>query len=120
MSEAVNHPPYYAQGGIEAIDVIEAWDLDFCLGNTVKYIARAGKKNPGKIAEDLAKARWYLSRAIERAEQRGRSESACGRCGGALGKRWWSKVPGFGEMCGGCHSVVFDEQGDPGGEERSR
>ncbi len=63
--EAVNHPPHY--GGIgnvyEAIKVIEAWDLDFHLGNTVKYIARAGKKDD--IIQDLEKAKWYLDRKIE-------------------------------------------------------
>lgn len=48
----------------EAIKVIEAWGLGFCLGNTVKYIARAGKKDD--IIEDLKKAEWYLSREIGR------------------------------------------------------
>ena len=66
--EAVNHPTYYKTGGIEAIDVIEAWNLDFCLGNTVKYIARCGKKSD-KVVEDLKKAAWYLNREIERMEQ---------------------------------------------------
>lgn len=50
----------------EAIKVIEAWDLGFHLGNTVKYICRAGKKDGG--VEDLKKARWYLDRLIERLE----------------------------------------------------
>ena len=51
--------------------MIEAWQLDFCLGNAVKYIARAGKKDkPGASAheagyEDLQKALWYLQRAIK-------------------------------------------------------
>ena len=45
--------------------VIEAWDLDFHLGNTVKYISRAGKKDPMKELEDLTKAKWYLERKIE-------------------------------------------------------
>jgi hypothetical protein len=45
--------------------VIEAWDLDFHLGNTVKYISRAGKKNPEKELEDLKKASWYLQRKID-------------------------------------------------------
>lgn len=66
MSEQVNHPSHY--GGesnmYEAIKVIEAWNLDFCLGNTVKYISRAGKKSEDKIIEDLEKAQWYLSRKI--------------------------------------------------------
>ena len=66
--EAVNHPSYYKTGGIEAIDVIEAWNLDFCLGNTVKYIARAGRKTKDGL-QDLRKAAWYLSREIERRER---------------------------------------------------
>ena len=63
--EAVNHPSYYKRGGIEAIDAIEAWELGFNLGNTVKYIARCGKKSD-KVVEDLKKAAWYLNREIER------------------------------------------------------
>jgi len=62
--DAVNHPPYYSTGGIEAIDVIEAWDLGFHLGNCVKYISRAGRK--GDRLEDLKKAAWYLDRLIEK------------------------------------------------------
>ena len=65
--EAVNHPAYYKTGGIEAIDVIEAWNLDFCLGNTVKYIARAGRKTKDGL-QDLKKAEWYLDREIKRRE----------------------------------------------------
>jgi hypothetical protein len=61
----VDHPEYYKTGGIEAIDVIEAWDLGFNLGNVVKYISRAGKKNPDKVLEDLEKSAWYLNREIE-------------------------------------------------------
>jgi hypothetical protein len=65
--EMVNHPTHY--GGennvYEAIKVIEAWDLDFCLGNAVKYISRAGKKDPAKELEDLNKAVWYLNRRIQ-------------------------------------------------------
>jgi hypothetical protein len=68
--EAVNHPAHYggADNPYEAIKVIEAWGLGFCLGNTVKYISRAGKKDNGKLLEDLKKARWYLDRAIQKAE----------------------------------------------------
>ena len=65
--QPVNHPDYYQAGGIEAIDVIEAWGLGFCLGNTVKYIARAGKK--GNRLTDLKKAAWYLNREIEKEER---------------------------------------------------
>jgi len=66
--EAVDHPQHYggADNPYEAIKVIEAWELGFCLGNTVKYIARAGKKDD--VLQDLKKARWYLNREIERRE----------------------------------------------------
>lgn len=70
MSEKINHPQHY--GGdttYEAIKVIEAWNLDFCLGNTVKYIARAGKKENSKYLEDLKKAEWYLQRKIKQLEE---------------------------------------------------
>ena len=66
-TESVNHPSRY--GGdttYEAIKVIEAWELGFCLGNTVKYISRAGKK--GDEIEDLKKAEWYLRRHIQQLE----------------------------------------------------
>lgn len=66
--ESVNHPEHY--GGkddvYEAIKVIEAWDLGFNLGNTIKYVSRAGKKLPDKELEDLEKARWYLDREIQK------------------------------------------------------
>lgn len=67
IKEAVNHPEHYGGGSnpYEAIKVIEAWNLDFCLGNTVKYISRAGKKDPAKELEDLNKALWYLQRRIQ-------------------------------------------------------
>jgi hypothetical protein len=64
-NEMINHPPHY--GGdtqYETIKVIEAWGLGFHLGNAVKYIARAGKKTGNNIVLDLAKAVWYLNRAI--------------------------------------------------------
>lgn len=66
MSEAVNHPAHYggADDPYEAIKVIEAWGLGFCLGNTVKYISRAEKK--GAAVEDLRKAAWYLQREIDK------------------------------------------------------
>lgn len=67
MSNAVDHPAHYggADNAYEAIKVIEAWGLDFCLGNTVKYISRAGKKESDKTVQDLEKAQWYLQRKIE-------------------------------------------------------
>jgi hypothetical protein len=67
--ETINHPMHY--GGehyaYEAIKVIEAWKLGFNLGNTVKYLSRAGKK--GELIEDLKKAAWYLNREIENLEK---------------------------------------------------
>lgn len=68
MSEEVNHPKHYggAENQYEAIKVIEAWDLGFCLGNTVKYISRAGKKETDKTIQDLQKAKWYLEREISK------------------------------------------------------
>ena len=65
MSEAVNHPSHYNTGEIEVIDVIEDWKLGFHLGNAVKYIARAGVKDPSKEKEDLEKAVWYVRRYID-------------------------------------------------------
>lgn len=68
--DLVDHPSHYggADNPYEAIKVIEAWELGFHLGNAVKYIARAGRKDPSKTVEDLRKARWYLDREIERLE----------------------------------------------------
>lgn len=63
--DIVNHPPHYTDGKIEVIDFIEDKKLGFHLGNTVKYVSRAGKKDPTKKIEDLRKAKWYLERAIE-------------------------------------------------------
>lgn len=64
MKEKVNHPDHY--GGennmYEAIKVIEAWELGFNLGNAIKYISRAGKKDDA--IEDLEKAKWYIERQI--------------------------------------------------------
>ena len=70
--EMVNHPNHYGgeSNPYEAIKVIDAWSLDFCLGNTVKYISRAGKKHPDKELEDLKKALWYLQHKIETLEKR--------------------------------------------------
>lgn len=64
----VNHPDHYTDGGIETIDFIEAKKLPYHLGNAVKYISRAGKKEPEKTAEDLKKAVWYINRYISKLE----------------------------------------------------
>ena len=66
--EMVNHPSHYNMGKYEAIDVIEDWGLGFNLGNTIKYISRAGHKD--SIVQDLKKAMWYLDREIQRLENK--------------------------------------------------
>lgn len=63
-SDNVNHPSHYASGKIEVIEALEDWKLNFHRGNAVKYVARAGKKDPKKEIEDLEKAVWYLKREI--------------------------------------------------------
>lgn len=63
--DPVNHPSHYTEGKIEVIDFIEDKHLGFHLGNAVKYIVRAGKKDPNKTIEDLKKARWYLQRYLD-------------------------------------------------------
>ena len=66
MTDNVNHPSHYTDGNIEVIDFIEDKKLNYHLGNAVKYISRAGKKDPEKYTEDLQKAVWYLQREIDR------------------------------------------------------
>ena len=68
MKDVVNHPEHYTDGGIETIDFIEAKKLPYHLGNAVKYISRAGKKDPEKTIEDLKKAVWYINRYISKLE----------------------------------------------------
>lgn len=70
--EMVNHPSHYGgeDNPYEAIKVIEAWDLDndFYLGNVLKYISRAGKKDA--TLQELEKAKWYLDRKITRLQKK--------------------------------------------------
>ena len=97
--EAVNHPSHYggADDPYETIKVIDAWGLNFALGNAVKYISRAGKKDPSKTVEDLKKAEFYIRHEIERLEtsatSKGRivtpqatskspGQASCNNCGG--------------------------------------
>lgn len=70
MAEAVNNPSHYggADNPYEAIKVIDAWDLNFNLGNTVKYIARCGKKDDE--LQELEKAAWYLNNEIKKRKAR--------------------------------------------------
>lgn len=69
MTDAVTHPAHYTDGKIEVIDFIEDKNLNYHRGNAVKYIARAGKKDPAKEIEDLRKASWYINREIDRLQQ---------------------------------------------------
>jgi hypothetical protein len=64
--DMINHPKHYTDGKIEVIDFIEDKGLNFHKGNVVKYVVRAGKKDPSKEIEDLEKALWYLNREINR------------------------------------------------------
>jgi hypothetical protein len=70
--ESVNHPTHYGgeENVYEVIKVIEALEMDFHLGNTFKYIARAGKKETDKEIQDLRKALWYLERKIQLLESK--------------------------------------------------
>ena len=67
VKETVDHPDHYQSDSIEVIDVIEAYDLNFNLGNVIKYVLRADKKNDR--VEDLRKAQWYINRELEREEE---------------------------------------------------
>lgn len=63
--DMVNDPPHYKRNGVEVVDVIEAFELNYRLGNVVKYILRHVGKNG---LEDLKKAQWYLNREISKHE----------------------------------------------------
>ena len=68
ITDNVINPPYYKRGGIESIEIEEAWELGYKLGNVLKYILRAGKK--GDRLKDLKKAQWHLDREIQQEETR--------------------------------------------------
>ena len=70
---SVNHPKHYNTGKIEVIDAIEEWEMGFCDGNVIKYVAR--HRHKGKPIEDLKKAKWYLERLIQQYEQEKRIEN---------------------------------------------
>lgn len=72
--DAVNHPSHYNQGGIEVLDVIKAYDLNFNTGNTVKYVLRAGKKSKDTYLQDLKKAQFYLEYEINELEKKDGTE----------------------------------------------
>jgi hypothetical protein len=71
-NNAVEHPEYYGgkDNPYEALKVIQAWDSNFCIGNILKYLLRAGKKEKTKEIEDLKKARFYLDAHIAHLESK--------------------------------------------------
>ena len=98
-SDPIVRPAHYTFSAIEPIDVIEAWQLAFHLGNVLKYLARAGRK--GSKLDDLKKARWYLDREIKRmeeavaemnSEQEENEKSICPECNG-IGTSRFSNRP---------------------------
>ena len=70
MNDIVNHPSHYTDGKIEVIEFIEDKKLNYHRGNAIKYICRAGKKDPQKEIEDLQKAIWYINREIRNLKRR--------------------------------------------------
>lgn len=65
MNDPVKHPGHYTSGKIEVWDFVVDQKLNYCCGNVVKYICRAGRKDPTKHLEDLQKAKEYLNKEIE-------------------------------------------------------
>lgn len=72
MSDAVNPAHYAFPSGVQVADIADY--LDFNRGNAIKYLARAGRKDPGAELEDLRKARWYVDREIALVESRAQED----------------------------------------------
>ena len=96
QNNMVNHPNHYGgeDNPYEVIKVCEAWELDkdAYLFNVVKYVARAGKKDPAKELEDLKKASWYLDRyinLIEKNQQKEKEESQLSFMDDPESRRWF-------------------------------
>lgn len=70
IDDPANHPSHYTDG-IETIDYIESKNFPYHIGNAVKYLSRAGKKNPDETVTDLKKAVWYINRYINLLEKDG-------------------------------------------------
>lgn len=76
LHDQVNHPSHYCDGGIETIDYIEAklsseQQHGYFIGNILKYISRAGKKDSATMLVDLEKAQWYLNRLVSNLKKGG-------------------------------------------------
>jgi len=67
-ADNINHPAHYTTGKIEVIDFITDKQLNYCRGNIIKYVVRAGIKDAATEVEDLKKAKWYIEREIMRVE----------------------------------------------------
>ena len=93
--EMVNHPQHYQGNKYEVIDIIEDFDLNFCLGNAIKYILRAGKK--GNKNEDIQKAIWYLNRELNKNS----GKLYCPICGNRKDEN--------DEVCSECSEKYFSE-----------
>lgn len=65
VNDPVNHPSHYTRGKIEVADFIADQKLNFDRGNAVKYLCRAGAKDPEKEIQDLEKAIWYIKHEIK-------------------------------------------------------
>lgn len=75
MADKIDPAHYRGEGGIQAIDIIEVFNLNFSKGNVIKYTLRSGRKsedgydNLTKEIEDLEKAKWYIDREIKRLQR---------------------------------------------------
>ena len=108
---SIDHPAHYTFSEIEPIVVIEAWELGYHLGNSLKYIARAGRK--GDKLADLKKARWYLDREIRRMEDETADRideepesSICPQCGGTGTSRFSNRPDDYGP-----HTICYTCRG---------
>jgi hypothetical protein len=108
--DQVERPAHYTYSAIEPIDVIEAWQLGFHLGNVLKYVARAGRKGVSII--DLKKARWYLDREIARMDEEATEEeeqpesSVCPQCSGTGVSRFSNRPDDYGP-----HTICYTCRG---------
>ena len=87
MDDPINPAHYVGANGMQVVDIVDAYDLDFYAGNTGKYLCRAGRKPGASRLEDLRKARWYIDRLVQLAEAEGETERP------PEGARPWSRPP---------------------------
>lgn len=119
MSDPVNHPPHYCQGGVECITVLEQLGIarDYCRGNAIKYLWRMADK--GKALEDAKKAQWYVNRLVGYLESEAHVSATeldtsvdsitGGLPGGGQGERLLQEVPAAGSVACGCDGIQADK-----------